>query len=126
VCLGLLKKSCRVRGVSPRAGSVGSVADVPPAVGHPFDHSDVLERAVQVVLLPVLSYVIAHIVLELVADHVLTHVQMRYVRQMQGVAEVPPAVGGDVVGFADIEAPYGLLLQELHKAAQLLVPDGVA
>jgi hypothetical protein len=35
-------------------------------------------------------------------------------------------VGGDVVRFADIEAPYGLLLQELHKAAQLLVPDGVA
>jgi hypothetical protein len=81
---------------------------------------------VQVVLLPVLSYVIAHIVLELFADHVLTHVQIRYVCQMQGVAEVPPAVGGDVVRFADIEAPYGLLLQELHKAAQLLVPDGVA
>lgn len=84
--------------------------NVPPHVGAALDNMQVLVRAVQVVLLPVLPDTRAHLVLQLDRNRVLGHIQVCDVRLAQLVAEELPSSLGHFITLSNVHAPDHLLL----------------
>lgn len=99
---------------------------VPPHVGTSFNHSNVLDRTMFVVLLPILSDKTSHAILEIKRYHVLRYVEVSDIGQGKTLAEELPSGIGDVVVLSQIQTPNLLLLQQVNQLVNLLIAKGTS